>query len=181
MGGGGGSEDELKYTSDQQAQQIKNAKLWNYYEENYLPLQQKYIALETDPATTKQEENQIKGKINAEAVKKLDPLKLSTNPVANARSLNNLGKTETTAQVTGEGQVRSRELANRQNIINIGQQKEVGAVTDLNTLAGRSLDVAISDLDRQEKVGASADNAIGAGIGAAAAGLNRAWDKSTTK
>ena len=182
MGGGdsgSSSSNEVTPTADMVAQQSVNAQLWNYYQTDYKPIVDKYIAKTTDPSVTKEEANQMAGKINAEAIKNIKPGDVSSNPVANENKLNRVGKTETGMQMQGQGAVRSRKLSELQNIVDIGQGQTTTAAADLNQLAGQSVESEISNVEIQQEEQGAIENAYGSMAGAVAGGLIKGTSKST--
>ena len=181
-GGDGGSDsgDTIKYTSDQVAQQNVNAKLWNYYQTDYKPVVDKFVGRKTDPTIVKQEEDQMKGKVNAEVVKNIDPTKLSNNAVENMRKLNAAGKVAASGEVKGEQQIRSRKLSGEQNLVDIGQGQATTAAKGINELASQSLEKEMANVELEEKVGMVQDNAMGSMVGAGAAGLYRALSSGSS-
>ena len=166
--GGGGA--DIKPTADQIAQQQTNAKLWNYYNESYKPVIQKYAAQTTSPANQKLESNQVAGQINAEVMKNLTPQGASSNPVANAKQIAGLTQMKTTAEQTGAANVAKKQAGDVQNIVNIGRGQATDASKDLGSLAEQSVQSEIQTKELSMQENATMDNAIGSTIGAAGAG-----------
>jgi hypothetical protein len=174
---GGGSSSgssgstEVKPTKDMIAQQQINAKLWNYYQTNYKPLIEQYTKRVTDPTTQAEEKRKVAGQIDAEAMKNIDPSKMSANPVQNTRALARLAGAETGMQVQGQGGVRSRQIGEEQNLINIGRGQATTAEAGLGELASQSVTSEISNLELQQQRQAAVENAYGSVAGAVAEGM----------
>jgi hypothetical protein len=181
MGGGGGGSSEVVPTADQIAQEQINAKLWNYYVSDYKPVVDKYINRTTDPEIKSEEERKIAGQINAEAVKNIKPDDVSSNPIANEKRLNILTKTETGAQMQGQGAIRSRKLNEYQNVVDIGQGQATTAGAGIGELAGQSLQSEISNLEIQDQAQSAIEDSYGSLAGAVAAGMIKSYDTSKVK
>jgi hypothetical protein len=181
MGGGGGGGQTVSPTADQVKQQQINAELWNYYQTNYKPVIDKYVAQTIDPERKTLQEKAVAGQINAEVMKNVDPSKVSANPVANAERLNKLAAVGTGAQIQGQGGVRSREIADTQNVINIGRGQATAVQADIGEIAGQSLRSEIANLETQQQSQAAIEDAYGSMAGAVAAGLLRPKSSSAVK
>lgn len=178
-GGGGGDTPEVTYTADQYAQEQINAKLWNYYQESYKPIVQRYISKVSDSEVTSEEERKIAGQLNAETMKNVTADTAGSNPVETEKKLLHLAKVETGAQVQGQGAVRSRKLGELQSIVDIGQGQATTAQAGIGELASQSLQAEISNMDIQNQEQAAIENAYGSMAGALAAGLVKGTQKTT--
>ena len=167
--GSGGS--QISETDDMVAQQQINVQLWDYYQNNYQPLIEKYAKMTTDPERQAGQERQVAGKIDAEVMKNVDPSKASSNPVKNTKTLAGLAKVGTGAQVQGQGGVRSRQLGDIQNVIDIGRGQATTAQAGLEEIAGQSLKAEMASTSIQQQEQAAIENAYGSVAGAVAAGL----------
>ena len=170
MCGGGGSQ-QVGSTIDQATQQQINANLWNYYQSSYKPLIEKWTAKVTSPDVQAAEKRQVAGEINAEVMRNVDPAKVSQNPVQNTRQMANLAAAGSGAQVQGQGGVRSRQLSNVQNVIDIGRGQATQADVGLGEVAAQSVRAAISSKDIQEQEQAAIENTYGSVAGTIAAGM----------
>ena len=174
----GGGSDAIKPTADMKAQQKVNAKLWNYYQESYKPLITKYAAKVTNPTTQKEESNQVAGQINAEVMKNVRPGDVSSNPVANAKRLAGIGDVKTSATQAGEAGVKSKQIGDTQNIINIGRGQATTAAQDLGAIAEQSLQKEIQSKELSMEETANLENTIGSAVGMAASGAMYGMKKS---
>ena len=181
MCGGGGGDNTVSPTADMIAQQQINAKLWNYYQENYKPVIDKYIAKTIDPAQKTQKERAVAGQVNAEIMKNVDPSKVSANPVENEKRLSRLAAISTGAQIQGQGGVKSRQIADEQNLINIGRGQATTVQADMAEIAAQSLQSEISNREIQQHQDAAIENAYGSMAGAVSAGMLTSGSKSTMK
>ena len=179
FGGGGSSASAVTPTADQITQQQINAQLWNYYETSYKPQVDAYAAKVENPEVQAEEKNQVAGQIRGEAVKNINPASVTNNAAANAKTLSNLGKVETGMQVQGQGGVRSRHLAEQQNLIDIGRGQATTAQAGLSELAGQSVSAELTNLDLEQQKTAASENAVGSIAGAIAAGTLRASNTPT--
>lgn len=170
-GGGGGGGGTVSPTADMIAQQQINAKLWNYYQTSYKPLIDKYTKQVTSSTVHQEESRQVAGQINAEVMKNIDPSKVSTNPLRNAKALAGLAGAETGAQVQGQGGVRSRQIAEKQNLINIGRGQATTVEAGLGELASQSVASEISNLELSQARQGAIENAVGSVAGAVAFGM----------
>ena len=171
FGGGGGNAPQAQETADQVAQAEINTKLWDYYQTSYRPLIDKYAQKVTNPEVKAEEESKVAGQINAEVMKNVDPSMAKTNPVQNTKQLNQLATVGSGAQVQGQGGVRSKQIKDTQNIIDIGRGQPTEAVAGLGDLASQSLSAEIADIELQNQQQAATENAYGSMAGAVAGGL----------
>ena len=178
--GGGGNGNSVQETADQREQMGINAKLWNFYQENYKPLIDKYKERVTDPAQQDAEAAKVSGKINASVMQSVSSGRVSDNPVANTKRLSSAADSLTNAQQVGQEKVKAKELGDTQNIINIGRGAATQASEGMGTLASQSLKTAISDEELQQQENAMYENAAGSVVGAAVAGSNYAKKKQLT-
>lgn len=167
MGSGGGgqtivmSDGSIQETPDQLEQAKINQELWNYYQTSYRPLIEGWAQKVTDPAVQAAEEQKVAGQIRGEVMRNLDPNKASVNPVKNTRQLNDLSTIESGAQVQGQGGVRSRQLKDVQNIIDIGRGQATQASVGLDDIASQSVSTQLHDLNLQQQSQAVQANSIG--------------------
>ncbi len=166
---GGGEPEEVKPTADQIEQARINAEMWNYYQTNYKPLIDKYTARTTDATQARERKNLMSGQINADLMRGVPSAKPSSNAVSLAKAAARIADVGTGAQVSGQAAARSREIADTQNIINIGRGEETTAVAGLEDLATRSVQREISKEMTDQAVDAAMIDALGSGIGTAAA------------
>ena len=166
---GGGSSD-IQETSDQRAQQQINQKLWSYYKSDYEPMIQKYSERVSSPDTQEAERKQVAGQIQGEVMKNVDPSKVSSNPVQNTKTLAGLSKLATGAQMQGQGGVKSRQIGEMQNIIDIGRGQATTAQIGLGELAGESIKSEISNQELEQMRQSAVENAVGSVAGAIGAG-----------
>ena len=171
FGGGGGSVAE---TASQAMQAGIDTQLWQYYQENYQPLVDKYAAQVTNKTSQDLEAKNVAGKVNASVMKNVNPMNVSANPVANAKRLSGVAGQETVAQMAGAESVAKKTIGDVQNVINIGRGQATTATAALGSLASESLSKAISDEELQQHSDAVTENALGSLAGIAAAG----WAKN---
>jgi hypothetical protein len=167
---GGSDSGQITETSDMVVQQQINTKLWDSYQNNYKPLIDQYSKMTTDPERMTEQERQVAGKLDAEVMKNVDPSRASTNPVANTKTMANLSKAGSGAQVQGQGGVKSRQLGDIQNIIDIGRGQATTAQAGLGDIATQSLKAEIASKDIQQQEQGAMENAYGSIAGAVAAG-----------
>ena len=169
--GGGGGSVQATETADQVAQAQINQQLWGYYQDNYRPLIDKWAQQKTDPSIQDEEFKRVQGQITGEMAKNIDPSKVTANPVQNTKMLNNLASTTTGAAVQGEGGVRSKQLKDVQNVIDVGRGQATEAVAGIGDIASQSVSAELSDLQLQQQKQTSVENAYGSVAGAVAAGV----------
>ena len=179
--GGGGGDNTVKPTADQNAQQQVNAKLWNYYQLQYKPVLDKYVANTTSASTQAEEGRHVAGEINAEFMKNVKTTNASQNPLQSTMKLANTAAAETGAQVQGEGGVKSRQIADTQNVIDIGRGQTTAAVADLGQIAQQSITSEIANTEIQQQRDAAIENAYGSAAGAVAAGIGHAYAPTPTE
>ena len=173
FGGSNNSGGGIQETADQQEQMKINQELWDFYQTNYKPMIDKYIARETDPAIQDLEEKKVAGRINASVMKSITPDSASLNPVKNTKRLMDLAELETTAQLTGAANLDKKQVGDIQNIINIGRGEATTASEGIDALASRSLRESMADKELSLQQGAVTDNAIGSLAGMSLAGYMR--------
>jgi hypothetical protein len=179
MCGGGSSAPQIQETADQVEQAKINEQLWNYYQTKYRPNIEAWSKKVTDPEVQAEEERKVGGQINAEVMKNIDPANATVNPVQNTKQLNKLATVGTGAQVQGQGGVRSKQIKDTQNIIDIGRGQATEAVAGIGDIASRSLSAEIADVELEQQKQAAIENSYGSMAGAVAAGLLR--NESLTK
>jgi hypothetical protein len=113
----------------------KDVELWNYYQDSFKPLIDKYISLESTPEKEEAEKKAVAGEIKAETMKMVDPSKVSPNPVENVKKLSDIASLTSAATVKGEAAERGRYLGSLEDIINIGRGQETAAMGSLQSLA----------------------------------------------
>ncbi len=166
-----GGSNQVGPTEDQIAQSEINNNMWDYYQKNYKPVINKYIATKTSKANTALEKKSMGGQINADVMKAAKP-RSATNAVVNAKNMMDLSDVKANALVTGDAAVESRKMTEKQNLINIGRGQTTTAMAGMNELASMSVEDAIRDKARDEEVKGMEENAIGSTVGAiAAAGM----------
>ncbi len=168
-----GSPGQIQDTQDMRVQQQINAKLWNYYIESYAPLIEKYTGMVTEPSRQIGQEKKVAGQIRGEVMKNVTPEMVSENPVVNTKRLSELATAETGAQIQGQGGVRSRQLGELQNVIDIGRGQETEAQVGLGEIAEQSIRSEIARTQAQQVRRAGIENAYGSVAGAIAGGLLR--------
>ena len=177
FGGGGGGGASVSETATQGMQASIDTQLWQYYQQNYQPLVDKYAAQVTNKNSQDLEAKNVGGKINAAVMKNVNPMNVSANPVANAKRLSGVAGQETVAQMSGAESVAKKTIGDVQNVINIGRGQATTATTGIGQLASESLSKSISDTEIQQQSDAATENALGSLAGIAAAG----WAKNTKK
>lgn len=165
------SGDSSTQETPQQAQEAQNdAKMWNYVQQNYTPLVDKYIAKQNTDIDGKGEQKNVAGQVNAEVMKGETSAAL-TNPAQNATVTNDRSNTvagvESSAQATAAGKVKAQQLQGQQNVIDIGRGQETGAMQDQSQLAGQSLQAAEAGKKDQLQVQGTVENAAGSAVGVA--------------
>jgi len=167
----GGSSGGVSETADQVEQAKINQQLWDYYQNSYRPLIEKWSQKVTDPNVQKEEFNKAQGQVNAEVMKNVDPSRATANPVQNTKALNELATIGTGAEVQAQGGVRSKQIKDTQNVINIGRGQATEAAAGIGDIASQSLSAEIADVELQQQKDASIENAYGSMAGAVGAGL----------
>jgi len=168
MSGGGGGGSTFTPTPGQREETKINAQLWNYYQQYYRPLIQKYSEKVISPETEAAEKRDVAGKINAEIMRNVTPGMASVNPVETEKRLLGLAGAESKAQVAGQAGVRSRKIGETQNIINIGQGQEAQAQAGISALASQSIAAVEAEQERQMRESAAKQNMWGSLIGTGA-------------
>jgi hypothetical protein len=166
----GSGAPQVQETQVQKTQANISADMFRNYMVNYKPLMDKYIAQEMDPKVTSEKERQLAGQINADIMKKVDPTKMSANPVANSKELSNLASVKTGAEVTGQGAARSKQLMSEENIIAMGRGEQAQATAGVSELAGMSVSEALQTKQIEQELTGQEENIIGSVAGMAAAG-----------
>ena len=182
MGGGdSGSSDnqQVTQTAAQVQQQRTNAELWNYYQTDYKPIVDKYIAKTMDSTIRSEEAGKVAGQINAEVMKNVNPAAVTGNAVKNAKTLNSVASMGTGTQVQGQGGERSKQIASTQNIVDIGRGEATTVGAGESELAAQSLQAEISNLEIQQQEQAAIENSYGSVAGAVGAGLLKAGQTKT--
>lgn len=155
-------------TADQVAQAEINTKMWDYYQKNYKPALDKYIASRTDPKTTVAEKNKVSGQVNADVMKSVRPQSAS-NSVVNAKNLMTAADVKAAGTENAKTGVDFRQAGEEQNIINIGRGQTTEAMAGMDEMASMSVDKAIRDQAREDQVAGMEENALGSAAGAAVA------------
>ena len=163
-----GGSNQVGPTADQVAQADINQKMWDYYQTNYKPVLDKYIASRTDPKTTEAEKNKVAGQVNADVMKAVKP-QSATNSVANAKNLMAVADVKSDAETKGKQGAEAKQMGTEQNIINIGRGQQTKAMSGLDELASMSVQSAVQDKEREEQLAGSEENAIGSAVGTVAA------------
>jgi hypothetical protein len=178
---GSGQDQQVGETATQREQSTISAQMFQHYMTNYKPVVDKYIAKETDPAVKTGRERQMAGQINADVMRKIDPSKMTANPVANTKMLANLADVKASAEVSGQGASKSREIMSEQNIIDIGRGKATSAQAGISELAGLSVSDAVKTKELEQQVTGSEENTIGSIAGMVAAGALKTGMGSSKK
>lgn len=169
FGGGGGSSGVVSETEAERSQAEINTKLWDHYVTNYKPEIEKYTALRTSSEVAAGESRQVSGQVNAEIMQNAP--QGSTNLAKSTRTLSNLAKIGTSAQVEGQGASRSRTIGGLQNIIDIGRGQATTAQEGTSALATQAISTEAATARRKlsQEIADSAAKAtmVGAGLGAA--------------
>lgn len=159
--------DKQGPTYDQIVQAQINNEMWNYYQQNYKPVIDKYITNVTDQTTVDREKKQVAGKVNADVMKQAKPVS-PTSTIANQKHMMNVADVNAEAQVAGSSAAKARKLGQQQNIINIGRGQTTKAMAGLDEMASMSVDTALRAKEREMRTEAATENAVGSTIGAAA-------------
>lgn len=178
---GGGKPDKIDPTADQITQQQNNVKLWNYYVKNYKPIIEKYSARVTDTGRQEAQRRDVAGRINAEVMKNVTPAVASDNPIKTAKTLTDLSEVATGAKMQGEGGVKARQVADVQNVIDIGRGEETVAQAGLEDIASQSVRSEIASKQTQMLEQAAISDAYGSMAGAISAGLLRQRPPTTKR
>ena len=166
----GGKAPQVTDTAEMQMQANLNQTLWNYYQETYKPVISKYIDRTTSPDIQAEESKAVAGRINADTMQKV-PRTVSENALDNTIKAAELSNVKTGAQIAGQGELKGRQLGEMENIVSIGSGQETQAQQGLSEIAGASLQTEISDLEREQQLEATKENAIGSAAGGLAGGL----------
>jgi hypothetical protein len=164
----GGGAQQQGPTADQVAQAEINTKMWDYYQKNYKPALDKYIASRTDPKTTVAEKNKVAGQVNADVMKSVRPQSVS-NSAVNAKNLMTAADVKAAGTEDAKAGVDSRQAGEEQNIVNIGRGQTTKAMAGMDEMASMSVDKAIKDQAREDQVSGMEENALGSAAGAAVA------------
>lgn len=170
---------EIPETLTQKTQAQINKKMWEYYQQNYKPLVEKYTAMVTDPSVTEAEGRKVSGKINADIMKKASAAS-PDNAVLNTKNMLNLADIKSSADVAGQANERARKLGQQMNIVNIGRGQATSAMDGIDEMARKSLETAIQDKEFELQNDAYMKNTIGSAVGATAGlgyGLHRRLSK----
>lgn len=158
-----------------------NAQMWDYYETNYQPLIAKYAQMTTDPGRQVEEKRQVAGQVNADVMKSVDPSKATANPAKNAKMISGLAGAESTAQVTGQGNVKTKQLGDIQSVINVGRGTAAEAQEGLSEVAGQSDATALANLQLDQQYKGATTNAVGSAVGGYAAFSTRTKTPKSVK
>lgn len=123
----------------------KDLEIWNYYQDNYKPLIDKWIQVETSPERIEEEKKAVGGEVKGEMMKQIDPSKVSTNPVENTRRMAALARMTSTAEEKGREAERGRTLGSLEDIIQVGRGEETGAMESMQQLADVATGKAIAE------------------------------------
>lgn len=167
MCGSSKSSSKVEETATEKTQAAINQKMWDYYQENYRPLVQKYASMITDPSTTQAESRQVSGQINADIMKKVSAAS-PDNAVLNTKNMLNVADVKTSAETAGRLNERARKLGQQMNVVNIGRGQSTNAMQGLDEMARQSLETAISDKQSELESDAVTKSAIGSMAGAVA-------------
>lgn len=176
--GGGSSSNQISPTADQISQQQINAKLWNYYQTEYAPTIARYAAQVTSAEDKTQEGNLVSGQINAETMKNVTSSVATSNPVKNAKQLSGLAKTETATQGKGQAAVKEKQVADVQNVVDIGRGQATSASKDLGSLAEQSIQSEITSKEISSEEQGATENMWSSLIGGAVGGATAGYLKS---
>lgn len=164
LGGSGGVEE----TAEQGERDQINQQMWGYYQKDFAPLRDKYIASVEDPKTTAAEKNKVAGEVNADVMKNVKPASPG-NAVANAKNLMSNVDVEAAGKTTGKLSVEANQIGQEKNIIAMGKGQQTKAMAGMDELANMSVQNAIANKEREEQVAGSQENAMGSLIGTEAA------------
>lgn len=165
FGGGGGGVQE---TADTKQEQINNIKLYNYAQSTYKPFIDKHIARTTANANSDAQSKAVAGQVNAEVMKGVSAT-TPTNAVSTTKQLTTAAEIEAAGATEAKGKVRSRQLGERQNIVDIGRGQQTEAQAGKEAIASQSLNSAIQDKVSDLQTQGAYENAAGAAVGAGAA------------
>jgi len=167
---GGGGDSQVSETAEQVQEQKNNAALWNYYETAYKPFIDKYVSQQTSNASSPAQANKAAGQVNAEVMKAAAvPGSRQPNAVGISRQMDNVASVEATGQNNAAAKIRQREMGSIQNIVDIGRGQQTSAQQTEQQLASDSVRSAIASKEADLRSQAVTENAIGSGIGTAAA------------
>ena len=169
MSGGGGAPQVSETALQGEQAHVAQAQFLDYMN-NYKPLMDKYIAQETDPTVKTTRERQVAGEINADIMQKIDPSKISANPVKNTKMISGLEGLETKAQVSGQGASKGKEIMSETNLIAMGRGQQATATSGISQIAGMSVGEAIKTKELEQESTAASENMIGSVAGMVTAG-----------
>jgi len=154
-------------TYEQVVQMDTNQQMWDYYKDNFKPLVDKQIQRNTDPDTLSVEKKKVTGQINADVMKNASAIS-TDNAVVNQKKMMGLSEAKSSATISGEAGVASRNIGERQNLAQIGQNRAAKAMIGLDDLAKMSSERAMKYAAEINNHNATVNNIIGSGIGAVA-------------
>lgn len=158
--------DKVGPTYDQRVQADINEKMWDYYQQNYKPLVDKYSKNITDPTSIDLKAKKATGQANADVMKLAKPS--STSAITNQKTMMDVADVGAAAKQNAEASAKVREIGETQNVINIGRGQTTKAMAGLEQMAALSADEAIRNKQRELEGDALTENAIGAAAGTAA-------------
>jgi len=155
-----GAPSSTVYPTGQEAVATSQAtQMWNYYQQNYAPVMQKYIGQTMSPEFQTEQERNITGEVQAEGMKNVDPSTATANPVENTRRLMNLAQATGAAKSSALGAVRGKQLGAMEDIIGFGQKEEATAQAGAEKLAEQSVSEEIAEKQlRMQKATAKAQS-----------------------
>jgi hypothetical protein len=157
--------DKVGPTYDQRVQADINEKMWDYYQQNYKPLVDKYSKNITDPTSIDLKAKKATGQANADVMKLAKPS--STSAITNQKTMMDVADVGAAAKQNAEASAKVREIGETQNVINIGRGQTTKAMAGLEQMAALSADEAIRNKQRELEGDALTANAIGAAAGTA--------------
>jgi hypothetical protein len=167
MGGGGGG--GIQETQDQIQQQKNNVKLWDYYSTSYKPYIDKFITKETGNAKSGAQSSAAAGKVNASVMEGVAGAAPGENATQIARRGNAAADIKSKGTTSADAAVRAQQMSGLQNIVDIGRGQQTQAMGGQGQLAEQSVQKAIADEKSKLMAEGAEENAIGSGVGAAAA------------
>ncbi len=171
---GGGGDNQIDPTADQNAQQKVNAELWNHYQTNYEPFIEKYS--DQTIAGAPAQEQAVQSKLNADIMKQLP--RPNANPVVGAQNTAKATNLATGAKMNAVGKASQRTMGNMENLVNIGRGQATQAQASGEALAQQSLqqEIGVNNINQQQST--NTVNTIGSAVGAGTALATRPQTKT---
>jgi hypothetical protein len=159
--------DKVGPTYDQRVQADINEKMWDYYQQNYKPLVDKYSKNITDPTTVDLKAKKVTGQVNADVMKLAKPA-TPNSAISNQKTMMDVADVGAAGKQNAATSAKAREIGETQNVINIGRGQTTKAMTSLETMAAMSVDEALRNKQRELESATMTENSIGSAAGTAA-------------